>query len=367
MTSPSITNAIKEAASRNRDLLTILAETDHAPPALEQQKRYIDDLNNELSTIQQRIVVLDGQRTKEFKEHKRYRDSVMKRFAYRVSGKTDKFQAKAEKEEREYFAALQMEHQAKEQEENIRVMRSKALEAQSDLEAEVDRRKDAQQQLDSLYDDIFQGPTPAFPEEDRSEQNAESALQVYHNSRMAVETEFQIVDLLSEAKIRLNRALAYIEEALSYSRMDMFGGGTLSDFMERNALDKADKEASQMHLLVRQAQRMSQHVQSLPSTGIASGSLVGDVLFDNIFSDMAFHERIKDSRAALERAWGCLLNQLDSAKLRHEEAEKEMSAHAAMLKISREELQKARERIFACIADGSSCEQAIPADDPPPY
>ncbi|KAI1452624.1 hypothetical protein F4805DRAFT_22297 [Annulohypoxylon moriforme] len=367
MTSTSITNAIKEASPRHRDLLAILSETDHAPPALEQQKRYIDDLNNELSAIQKRIVVLDGQRAKEFKEHKKYRDSVMKRFAYRVSGKTDKFQARANKEEQEYFAVLQQEHQAKEQEENIRTMRSKALEAQRDLEAEVDRHTEAQQELDSLYDSIFQGPTPSFPEEDRSEQNAENALQAYHNSRVVVETELQVVNLLSEAKARLSRALAYTEEALSYSRMDMFGGGTFSDFMERNALDKADSEVSQVRLLMRQAQRMSQHVQSLPAIGIAGGSLLGDVLFDNIFSDMAFHDKIKDSRAALERAQGFLFNQLALAKSRHQGAEQEMNAHASTLETSREELQKARERIFERVADGNTGEQAIPADDPPPY
>ncbi|KAI1208039.1 uncharacterized protein F4807DRAFT_163003 [Annulohypoxylon truncatum] len=367
MASTSITNAIKAAAPRNEDLLALLAETDHALPALEQQKRYIDDLNNELSNIQKRIVVLDAQRNKEFKEHKRYRDSVMKRFAYRVSGKTDKFQARAEKEEREYFAALQKEHQAKEQEENIRVMRSKALEVQSDLEAEVDRHKEAQQQLDSLYDSIFQGPTPAFPEEDRSEQNAETALQAYHNSRIVVETELQVVNLLSEAKARLNKALAYTEEALSYSRMDMFGGGTFSDFMERNALDKADNEVNQVRLLVRQSQRMSQHVQNLPAIGIAGGSLLGDVLFDNIFSDMAFHERVKDSRAALERAQGFLLGQLSLAKSRHQEAEQDMNIHASTLETSRQELQKARERIFARIADSNATTRAPPADDPPPY
>ncbi|KAI0890125.1 uncharacterized protein GGS22DRAFT_8788 [Annulohypoxylon maeteangense] len=367
MNSTSITNAIKEAVPRNRDLLAILSETDHAPPALEQQKRYIDDLNNELSTIQKRIVVLDEQRAKEFKEHKKYRDSVMKRFAYRVGGKTDKFQARANKEEQEYFAVLQKERQAKEQEENIRVMRSKALEAQSDLEAEVDRHREAQEQLDSLYDSIFQGPTPNFPEEDRSEQNAESALNAYHNSRIVVETELQVVKLLSEAKTRLSHALGYTEEALSYSRMDMFGGGTFSDFMERNALDKADSEVNQMRLLMRQAQRMSRHVQDLPAVRIAGGSLLGDVLFDNIFSDMAFHEKIKDSRAALERAQGFLLNQLAQAKSRHEEAERDMNNYASVLETSREELQKARQRIFDRVADSNTDEQAIPADDPPPY
>ncbi|KAI1415864.1 hypothetical protein F5Y13DRAFT_139238 [Hypoxylon sp. FL1857] len=363
----SITNKIKEAAPRNRELLAILYETDHAPPALEQQKRFIDDLNNELSTVQKRIAVLDRQRVQEFKEHKKYRDSVMKRFAYRVSGKTDKFEAKAEKEEKEYFAVLQKERQAKEQEENIRDMRSKALEAQSDLEAEASRHAEAQKQLDNLYDSIFQGPTPAFPEEDRSEQDAESALQAYHNSRVLVEAESQVVSLLTEAMERLRKALIYTDEALSRSRMDMFGGGTFSDFMERNALDKAESQVNQMISLVQQAQRISPNVQDLPAVGIAHGSLMGDVFFDNIFSDMAFHDRIKASWSGLQRAQESLKDQMTLAKSRYQQAEQEMNAHAATLKAAREELQRARERIFERITNANQGEQNTPADDPPPY
>ncbi|KAI1382017.1 hypothetical protein F4677DRAFT_12479 [Hypoxylon crocopeplum] len=363
----SIANQIKDAAPRNRELLAILSETDHALPTLEQQKRYIGDLNRELSTVQKRIMALDKQRAKEFKEHKKYRDSVMKRFAYRVSGKTDKFEARAEKEEQEYFAVLQEEQKAKEQEENLKGMRSKALEVQSDLEAEVTRHTEAQQQLDGLYDSIFQGFTPAFPEEDRSEQNAESALQAYHNSRVNVETELQVVHLLSGAKGRLYNALNYTEEALSHSRMDMFGGGTLNDFLERNALDKAESQVAQMFSLVRQAQRMSPKVHDLPAVGIAQGSLMGDVLFDNIFSDMAFHDKIKDSRAALNRARENIFHQLALAQSRHQEAEQDMNAHAAALTTAREELQKARERIFERITDGDTGYQATIDDDPPPY
>ncbi|KAI2640354.1 hypothetical protein GGS26DRAFT_154548 [Hypomontagnella submonticulosa] len=363
----SIANRIKEAAPRNDDLLSILSETDHAAPALEQQKRYIADLNNELSTIQKRIITLDKQRGKEFKEHKKYRDSVMKRFAYRLSGKTDKFEAKAEKEEQDYFAVLQEEHRAKEQEENLKDMRSKALEVQSDLEVEVNRHTEAQQQLDNLYDSIFQGPTPAFPEEDHSEQNTESALQAYHNSRVAVETELQVVYLLTEANRRLHNALIYTEEALSHSRMDMFGGGTLSDMMERNALDKAEGQVSQMFSLVQQAQRMSPKVHDLPFVRIAQGSLMGDIFFDDIFSDMAFHDKIKDSRVGLYRARENLANQLAQAMSRHQGAEQEMNAHAAALRTAREELQKARQRIFKRISSDNADSRAAPADDPPPY
>ncbi|KAI1779829.1 hypothetical protein F4818DRAFT_154740 [Hypoxylon cercidicola] len=363
----TITSKIKEASPRNSELLAILSETDHAPPALEHQRHYISDINNELTTTQKRIIALDRQRVKEFKEHKKYRDSVMKRFAYRVSGKTDKFEARAEKEEQEYFAVLQEERQAKEQEENLRNLRSKALEVQSDLEAEVNRHAEAQQQLDGLYNSIFQGPTPAFPDEDCSERNAEDALQAYHLSRVAMEVELQVIRLLTEAKERLYSALNYIEDALSHSRRDMLGGGVFSDMMERNCLDKAESQVSQMFSLVRQSQRMSQKVQDLPNVSIACGSLMSDVFFDNIFTDMAFHDKIKDSRAGLYRARDALLDQLTLAEARYGEADQETNAHAVALRAAREELQKARERIFERIANSNADTQVASTDEPPPY
>ncbi|KAI1761366.1 hypothetical protein GGR53DRAFT_28796 [Hypoxylon sp. FL1150] len=363
----TITSRIQEAGPRNRELLAILSETDHAPPALEHQRHYISDLNNEICTTQKRIATLDKQRVKEFKEHKSYRDSVMKRFLYRVGGKTDRFEARAEKEEQEYFAVLQEERQAKEQEENLRSLRSKALEAQSDLEAEVNRHAEARQQLDSLYDSIFQGPTPSFPDEDSSERNAEDALQAYHNSRVAMETELQVTRLLTEAKARLYTALNYIEDALSHSRMDMFGGGTFSDMMERNCLDNAENQVRQMFSLVRQAQRMSPKVRDLPDVNIAHGSLMSDVFFDNILTDVAFHDKIKDSRAGFYRTRDALLDQLARAQARYGEAEQATNTHAATLNTAREELQRARERIFERIANSDGDAQVTSTDEPPPY
>ncbi|KAF3061746.1 hypothetical protein GL218_03304 [Daldinia childiae] len=363
----SITNKIRESVPRNIELLGILSDTDHAQPALEQQKRYVDDLNNELSATQKRITVLDKQRAKEFKEHKRYRDSVMKRFAYRVSGKTERFEAKAEKEEKEYFAVLQEEQQAKEMEEHLRQMRSKALEAQSDLEAEMSRHMEAKQQLDNLYDSIFQGPTPGFPDEDRLEENSRNALQSYQNIRTTVEAEHQVVHLLTEAQERVLRALNYTEEALDHSRMDMFGGGTLTDMMERNALDKAESQVSQMLSLVRQAQHASQKVQDLPAVEIAHGDLLGDVFFDNVFSDMAFHEKIKDSRASIYRAHDSLRNQLALAKSRYQEAEQELHMRTETLKRAREELQNARQAIFERVDNDNMGEPEFGMDQPPPY
>lgn len=99
----SIATRIQEAAPRNQELVAILEATDHAPPTLEHQKQYVADLDRDLSDLRKRISSLEMKREKELKEHEKYRDSVMKRFAYKVARKQDKFEARASKEEQEYL------------------------------------------------------------------------------------------------------------------------------------------------------------------------------------------------------------------------------------------------------------------------
>jgi hypothetical protein len=137
-----------------------------------------------------------------------------------------------------------------------------------------------------------------------------------------------------------------MEEALSCSRMDMFGGGSLTDMMERNALSQAEVLVAQCQTDIAQAQRMSPAVQPLPPVNIAKGSLMSDVFFDNIFTDMAFHDKIKASMAELQVAAGMLTAQYDDARQRYKGMEQELKVVAKALEDSRVALQKAREFAF---------------------
>jgi hypothetical protein len=350
----SITTQIQAAAPRNRELLTILSETDHASPALEQQRRYLADLETELKSTQQQIRVLDRKREKELKEHVQYRDSVMKRLAYKVGRKTDKFEARAAKEEREYFDVLQEEHRAKDQEKSLKQLREDALRARDELEALAAKHAEAQKELDGLYDSIFQGPTPDFPEEDDKERSSGVALQTFHDARVQSEAGTQALNSLTDASRRLQDAMTYIEEALSYSRMDMFGGGAMTDMMERNALHNAEMKVSEGYWLVSQAQRMAPGIQPLPPIGIAQGSIMSDVFFDNIFTDMAFHDKIKASKEDLVRATSVLNGQLAAARQRQQGLDGDANNKSLALEASRSELQKARERIFESTAGGAA-------------
>lgn len=342
----SIETRIKESAAQHKELLGILVQTDHALPALEQQRRYITDLQNEAANAQKRVDELDKKRLKELKEHEKYRDSVMKRFAFKVSGKEEKFKQRAAKEEQEYFEALQQEHQAKEMKKSVDGMLAQALTVKATLERDLARHQEAQIKLDSLYDSIFQGPSPGFPEEDEKERESHAALQQYHDTRVKAESEGQAVRILMEAQAAMRSAYSSMQEALRYSTRDMFGGGTLSDMMERNALSQAEFKTSSARMLVQQAQRFSPMVRHLPPVNIAQGSLISDVFFDNIFTDMAFHEKIKASAAEVERCAYALDFDLGEARNRHRALLMDLHDKARKLEESRLALQKARERAF---------------------
>lgn len=94
---------IKESAARNASLLRILCETRSAVADLQQQNRYIDDLERQAAEFNQQLKKLGDKRMRELKDHKSYRDSVVRRLAYKAARKKDKFEAKAAKEAKEYF------------------------------------------------------------------------------------------------------------------------------------------------------------------------------------------------------------------------------------------------------------------------
>lgn len=348
----SIESRIQAAATQNAAILQVLSETDYAPPSLLQHQRYIADLENEHKNLEKQIKTLESNRVKEFKEHKSYSDSVMKRFAYKVSRKTDKFEAKASKEEREYFDALRDEHLAKANQKDLGDQLQEANKTLPQLQIATNRHNQAQRDLDALYDSIFEGPTPGFPEEDDRERAAASALDLYSSARTRAESETQAVQILADTQKKLKLARIALNNARDYSRMDMFGGGAAIDMMERNELGNAELLFSQCQTNVARAQRMSPAVQGLPDVNIAHGSIMGDVLFDNIFTDMAFHDKIKNSIVEFDRAARALDEQEAAARQRSAASAQELAMIGRDLENAREDLQKAREYAFERVAGG---------------
>ncbi|KAH0429078.1 hypothetical protein CcaCcLH18_08705 [Colletotrichum camelliae] len=354
MSTADLESKIRQAAVKNRELLSTLSSTDHAVPDLTQQRRLIADLDAQLAASDKHVKELDTRRRKELKDHEKYRDSVMRRFVHKAVGKRDKFDERAAREEREYFDVLQEEHREKEINKNLRTQLDEATRARAPLEVAAQTHEEAQRELDSLYEAIFAGPTSGYPEEDAKEQEASRAMRAYQDTRSKAEAEQHAIKLLMDAMKRMGDALRNMDDALSHSRMDMFGGGTMTDMMERSALQRAESATQEARMLVMQAQRMTPYIGDLPPFNINHGNLMGDVLFDNIFTDMAFHDEIKKSRMSVERCTQALSRFLHETRDRHERLMRDGRERERRLDETREALQKERERLFEMIAGNAA-------------
>ncbi|KAF7369820.1 hypothetical protein MVEN_00314900 [Mycena venus] len=369
------TDVVRENAAYHAQLLAAVAELDYIPSAVEQQDSYIAGLENQLRLLGPKIASLEMQTKKEREEHEALRDSATRRFAATITGRKDKYEAKASKEEREYVEALEKEMQHKRQQGALETMIREAKTLRRDLQSKLERYNKAKQDLTTLYSKIFDGPTQAFPEDDQLEYQLQQAQDRYNEIQGYLNRESQAVNLLQSAYDALQSCYSQMKEAIDDSHWDMFGGfGAVDDIMERQDLRAAQEKATQAQMFVQQAMMISPQVQPVGEITIAQGSLVTDVFFDNIFTDMAFHQKIIASKRNVQDVQINVMNQLRFAQGRAGAIGADLNVAADALAHARGELDAFRRRVFDGMAGNGHGDEnkhvpplPAPAGPPPGY
>ncbi|KAH8650631.1 hypothetical protein BGZ60DRAFT_473895 [Tricladium varicosporioides] len=265
----------------------------------------------------------------EYADHQKYRDSHVRRIAYKLGGKKDKFADKASKEEKEWLDA---------------------------------------KELDVLYKSIFDGPTPGIPGEDEEEHAVRAAEAEFNNKQWKLSTENQTRGTLQDANKFLANARRDIEEALDAATMDAWGvGGSFADMQKHSSLSRAQGHISQVEMLMSQAQRMNPGVGSIGQLDIAEMRFMTDVVFDNIFSDLNAKDRIKESKVGLDQAKAKLEGELQKATQRIKAVQQEIDEARSMLIGKRNRLQDLRAAAFNSITGEASALAITPAMAPPAY
>jgi hypothetical protein len=287
----AIQSKIQQAASQNASLLQGLHETDSAPSQLEQQNAYIKDLDRQIAETTKRVTDLKRKTATELKDHEKYRDSHIRRFAHKATGQKEKFAEKAAKEEKEYFDAIQAQKSAEDELVYVKDLKSKAETQRGTYQTVADRHKQLQAQLDQLYNSIFAGHTPEFPDEDAKEFACNNAQQNLGAVNQTLEKEKHILFLLGQTVLKLSEARQALDGAYKASQYDMYGGGTIASMEKRNYLEKAESFIQQVRMLQEQIRRVDPSIPDLGPLQIPMGSILSDVVFDNVFSDMDMHEK----------------------------------------------------------------------------
>jgi len=345
---------IQAAAADNERLLKTLSETDYAPSALEQNSSYITTLKKEIAQQELKLKKVTQKVGKEYAEHKTYNESHMRRLAYKLGGKKEKFEAKASKEEREWLEAVQEELHCKRAVEQLKINLDDATKTNSDLSAVASVHTSTKAELDALYKSIFEGPTPDIPGEDEKEAAVKDAEATFNAIQLRLSNEKQARAILLDADKFLNLARGDIADALSAATMDAWGvGGSFADMSKASALGKAQSHISQVEMLMNQAMRAQPAVQPIGDLNVPEMRFMTDVVFDNIFSDMNARDRIKDSQRLLELAKGKLTRELGAADGRIARVGEELGGAQMKLDVKRGELQDVRRAAFDGVAGGS--------------
>ncbi|KAF6749756.1 hypothetical protein DFP72DRAFT_912640 [Ephemerocybe angulata] len=272
MSAITTTEDIVQNADYHAKLLRENSDLEYSSSALRQHLSYLEDLEAQLAASEKKVAELVKATNKERKEHERLEGLN--------SAQKEQFEANQAKEEREYMEALQKEMVERDQNAVIQQLLKEARSVKEELTAKTKRYESIKSEIESLYARVFEGPSESFPEEDR--------------------LEYDPAELLARAVVSMDKCQASVKEALSYSRYGvqmLTFQRSVADMMERNALTNATAQADQAQNFVEQARRINPVVQSVGHVNIASGSLMSDVFFDNIFTDMAFHDKIKKSAA----------------------------------------------------------------------
>src|ERR1700709_1168069 len=185
MTQLTLEERIRGAAEQNARLLKTLSETDYAVSAYQQSNSYINTVKKQIAGEELKIENLSRVVYKEYADHKKYRDSHVRRLAFRIGGKKEKFEDQATKEEKEWLDAVQLELRAKNGLEHLKLDLMEAERTNAKLADIASVHNASHLEMDELYNQIFQGPTPDDPEEDRKERAVRRA-----------ENDFNIVQLL---------------------------------------------------------------------------------------------------------------------------------------------------------------------------
>jgi hypothetical protein len=369
MTAFTLQEQIRSASAQQARLLNTLSETDYAVSACQQSTNYINTLKKQIAAEEARLQELGKKVTCEYADHKKYRDSHIRRMAYKIGGKEEKFNEKATKEEKEWLDAVQAQLQCKQNLEHINSSLADAIRTNNELSSVSAIHNAAGVEMDELYNSIFEGPTPDLPEEDAVENQVQQAKREFDIVQLMLSTETQTMSILKDAEKFLVRAIGDLGQALRSNSADMFGGGTWAEYAENSALSRAQSHVFQVRMLISQAQRIHPEVTHLGGMQIAQMNGM-DFYFDNIFTEWDMMGKIENSQRQLRDAERKLHAQIQAGVDRQRNAQSELDVKKTILLSKREELQKVRTAAFERIAAGMPVSEEVPpvyAEPPPSY
>lgn len=112
----------------------------------------------------------------------------------------------------------------------------------------------------------------------------------------------------------LYKARTKFESAHSWGVFDMFGGGAMSSMVKHNHINEANSIINNVQSLMKKFERELEDVDIKIDINITTFDTLGDIFFDNIFSDMMVQDKINNVLAQVQCVICCIENKVKDLK-----------------------------------------------------
>ncbi|KAK3693335.1 hypothetical protein B0T22DRAFT_449611 [Podospora appendiculata] len=344
----SIHTQTDQAKAKSNELLDILAETDHAPAQLAQQKQLIADLQTELAASDKRVAEASAHLASQLKSQEKSRTSLLRRLPPKAHNQGENYSEKGLKEELEYLSALQASSSEKQTNQTLTQQLFAAQTPLSHLESLAARHAQAQHALDALYDPTGTNP-PAYsaaqklPEEEDATKQLTTAAAAYHEVQTTAAAEAIAVPLLRDALRSMVSVLNAMRDATAAK---IFADrGVPGKKPEETALTRAETQLSAARLAVTQARKRSACVPDMPVIDIERERLMRLMYSGNLDGE-AGKRGVEEAAGRVKSAADAVDRMVTEAVARCREMDPLVRRRGEELRGARGELQRVRRAAF---------------------
>ncbi|KAL6867079.1 hypothetical protein J3F83DRAFT_761556 [Trichoderma novae-zelandiae] len=228
-----IRQAIEEAASRNTQLLGELEATAHAPGLYNNNQIKIEHVDKRLADLEPEVQGAVAAANQQLKQHRSYRDSVAKKFVYTVLKKKSAFDEKAMREEKAYHEVLERRRKVEAKLNDLRADKAALAVEMKELEELVGRHGAAHKAIDTLYSNIFDGPTAGFADEDEQEEAHKLAKLALQERTEALKAAVRGIRAAQAVKVAVERAIFEKQRASFENHSDLFSQRGVQTILKR--------------------------------------------------------------------------------------------------------------------------------------
>ncbi|KAG8722379.1 hypothetical protein FRC08_002860 [Ceratobasidium sp. 394] len=334
-------------------LLNSLSALDYVPTAQEDNTARLEVVRREVRAKERELAALEKKTKSEYKDTRKL-DSSIRRLMIRIrDGGKDAVTQRVQKEEAEYIEAYRQEQEARDELNMLTRERDEREIASIDLVQKEQTIKECKKKIDALYQGLFSGPTPDYPEEEEAERRFKRSESDYTTCQVQLNNETNALTKLVNAEKALRICINKLRD-LSNAQNPLGLGGDWNEIFVNVQLSSALLDATMVKKFMRDAQECVRgSIGYVGEITVCSQEYSTEIINDRYvrvpLPNLA--EKIEQNIQHLQQCHTRLAGEVDSCHARVSDHHSRLKHHAKNMQTLRKELARVRCEIMLRMTD----------------